>query len=114
MQQLVAHGRSPETPVALVRWGTTPEQQTVSGTLADIVDRVQAPGLKPPAVTVVGQVAALHETLRWFEGYPLFGQRPVGAASSPGRGGGRVTDDPDRPSGRLDAIGPGYRRPAEL
>lgn len=73
--QLVAHGRSSETPVALVRWGTMPSQQTVSGTLADIVGKVRAAGLKPPAVTVVGQVAALRETLRWFEARPLFGQR---------------------------------------
>jgi uroporphyrinogen III methyltransferase/synthase len=74
VEQLVAHGRPAETPVALVRWGTTPRQQTVTGTLADIVEKVHAVGLKPPAVTVVGLVAALHERLRWFETRPLFGQ----------------------------------------
>jgi uroporphyrinogen III methyltransferase/synthase len=73
--QLLAHGRPPETPAATVRWGTMPVQATVTGTLADIADRVRAAGLKPPAVTVVGQVAALRETLRWFEERPLFGQR---------------------------------------
>jgi uroporphyrinogen III methyltransferase/synthase len=75
VEQLVTHGRPAATPVALVRWGTTPTQQTVSGTLADIVERVQAAGLKPPAVTIVGPVAGLRDRLRWFEERPLFGQR---------------------------------------
>ncbi len=75
VEQLTAHGRPADTPVALVRWGTTPRQQVVSGTLADIVDRVRAAGLRPPAVTVIGAVAALRERLRWFEDRPLFGQR---------------------------------------
>jgi len=67
VEQLVAHGRPADTPVALVRWGTMPDQQTVSGILANIVERVQAVGLEPPAVMVVGPVAALRERLRWFE-----------------------------------------------
>jgi uroporphyrinogen III methyltransferase / synthase len=73
--QLVAHGRPASTPVALVRWGTMPTQQTVSGTLVDIVAKVSAAGLKPPAVTVVGPVADLRERLCWFEARPLFGHR---------------------------------------
>ena len=52
-----------------------PGQQTVSGTLADIVGKVQAAGLRPPAVTIVGPVAGLRDQLRWFEDRPLFGQR---------------------------------------
>ncbi len=75
VKQLVAHGRPAQTPVALVRWGTTPDQQTVSGTLVDIVARVQAADFKAPAVTVVGQVVGLRRHLRWFENLPLFGQR---------------------------------------
>ena len=75
--QLTRHGRSPETPVALIRWGTRADQQTVTGTLHDIVDRVAAAGLKPPAVIVVGEVVALREKLRWAEGRPLFGRRIV-------------------------------------
>ena len=75
VEQLVAHGRPAGTPVALVRWGTMPGQQTVSGTLADIVARVEAAGLRPPAVTIVGPVARLREQLHWFEDRPLFGQR---------------------------------------
>jgi uroporphyrinogen III methyltransferase/synthase len=74
---LIAAGKSPETPVACVRWGTLPEQRTVIGTLADIADRVEESGLKPPAVTVVGEVVALRENLSWFENRPLFGRRIV-------------------------------------
>jgi uroporphyrinogen III methyltransferase / synthase len=77
VSELVARGRAPETPVALVRWGTTPEQATVSGTLADIVARVRAAGLKAPAIIVVGEVVGLRERLRWFEDRPLFGKRIV-------------------------------------
>lgn len=78
VEQLIKHGRSPQTPVALVRWGTEPRQETVLGTLADIVEKVQTAKLKPPAVIVVGEVASLREKLRWFDRLdrrPLFGRR---------------------------------------
>jgi uroporphyrinogen III methyltransferase/synthase len=77
VRELTGHGRSPQTPVALVRWGTTAEQVTVSGTLADIVARVQRAGLKAPAIIVVGEVVGLRERLQWFERRPLFGKRIV-------------------------------------
>lgn len=73
--QLTAHGRSPETPVAVIQWGTTPEQRTVKGTLSDVADRVAEAGLTPPAITVVGEVVRLRETIAWFENRPLFGKR---------------------------------------
>jgi uroporphyrinogen III methyltransferase/synthase len=72
---LAANGRPASTPVAVIRWGTTPEQRTVTGTLADIAERVAEAGLTPPAVTVVGEVVRLRETLSWFESRPLFGKR---------------------------------------
>jgi uroporphyrinogen III methyltransferase/synthase len=76
--ELVAAGRSPETPVACVRWGTIPEQRTVTGTLEDIAERVAEAGLKPPAITVVGEVVSLREAgLGWYERRPLFGRRVV-------------------------------------
>ena len=75
---LVAAGRSPETPVACVRWGTLPEQRTVTGTLENIAERVAEANLKPPAITVVGDVVALRESgLDFFERRPLFGRRVV-------------------------------------
>jgi uroporphyrinogen III methyltransferase/synthase len=72
---LIAAGRDPAEPAAVVRRGTWPDQQTVSGTLADIAERVADAGLKPPAITVVGQAAALHTTLAWIERRPLHGKR---------------------------------------
>jgi uroporphyrinogen III methyltransferase/synthase len=74
-EKLVEHGRSPETPAAVIRWGTTPEQQTVVGILADIASRVEEAGITPPAITVVGEVVRLREKLSWFEDRPLFGKR---------------------------------------
>jgi uroporphyrinogen III methyltransferase/synthase len=64
--RLVEHGRPAATPVAVVEWGTTERQVTVTGTLADIVPRVAAAGLEPPALVVVGDVVALRDRLRWF------------------------------------------------
>ncbi len=75
MAQLVAHGRAPRTPVALIRWGTTPQQQVLTGTLADIADRAAAAGFKPPALIVVGEVVGLRDQLAWFDRRPLFGRR---------------------------------------
>jgi len=60
---LLAHGRPPETPVALIRWGTTEAQEVRVGTLADIVGRAR--GLEPPVVAVVGDVVSLREQLAW-------------------------------------------------
>jgi uroporphyrinogen III methyltransferase/synthase len=74
-QKLIANGKSPDTPVALIRWGTTPEQQTVTGTLDNITERVKKAGLKAPAIIVVGEVVDLRKTLKWFETRPLLGKR---------------------------------------
>jgi uroporphyrinogen III methyltransferase / synthase len=82
--KLTAYGRSPETPVALVRWGTTPEQQTVIGTLADIVEKSAL--LKAPVLIVVGDVVNLRDKLDWFAnaiesraGVTLLNQESIGA-----------------------------------
>jgi len=73
--RLMQHGRSPETPVALIRWATTPRQETLTGTLADIAAKVAAADFQPPAVIVIGEVVGLRKTLRWFDNRPLFGRR---------------------------------------
>ncbi len=52
--QLLTHGRPPETPIALIRSGTTDHQETVTGTLATICK--QSIGLKPPVLAVIGEV----------------------------------------------------------
>jgi uroporphyrinogen III methyltransferase / synthase len=72
---LIDAGRAPETPVAMTRMGTTTEQETVVSTLQDIAHDAKAAGMTPPAVTVVGDVVGLRETLSWFESKPLFGWR---------------------------------------
>lgn len=64
VEKLLAHGRRMDTPVALIREGTTPNQLVISGTLEDIVGKTRE--IQPPAVLVVGEVAGLHEQLDWF------------------------------------------------
>lgn len=66
-------GRAATTPAALVRWGTTAQQETIVGDLGNIVARSH--DLKPPAVLIVGDVVNLRKQLQWFENRPLFGKR---------------------------------------
>ena len=73
-ENLIANGRSAATPVALIRWGTRPEQEVLTGTLADIAGKAHAAGFKAPAITVVGEVVNLRQQLRWFDNRPLFGR----------------------------------------
>ncbi|MEG3862009.1 uroporphyrinogen-III C-methyltransferase [Microcoleus sp. herbarium12] len=61
--ELTAAELNPETPVALVRWGTRPEQEELIGTLSTIVEQVEAAGFAAPAIAVIGNVVNLHETL---------------------------------------------------
>ncbi len=77
VHQLVLNGKSPQTPVALVQWGTTARQRTVTGTLETIVDSVSEAKLSSPAIIVVGEVVTLREKLKWFENRPLFGKTVV-------------------------------------
>jgi uroporphyrinogen III methyltransferase/synthase len=76
-KSLIQHGMSPETPVAMVRWGTTGRQQTVAGTLATIAGLARAKKLSPPVLTIIGDVVKLRGKLNWFEQRPLFGRRVV-------------------------------------
>jgi len=73
-RNLVEGGKAPETPAALIRWGTTPEQQTLTGTLDDIAAKAKKRAFKPPSILVVGEVVALRPKLDWFEARPLFGK----------------------------------------
>jgi uroporphyrinogen III methyltransferase/synthase len=76
-KSLIEHGRSSQTPVAVIRRGTFPEQKTIVGSLEDIAERVQREELKPPAIIVVGDIVKLRDALNWFEKRPLFGRRIV-------------------------------------
>ncbi len=73
--RLIEHGRPPDTPVAVIKEGARPEQETVVGHLDDIVAEAAKHHLTPPAVIVVGEVVKLRERLRWFDNLPLFGKR---------------------------------------
>ena len=75
--RLVQHGRSPDTPISLVHWGTTPQQKTLEGTLADIAQKAEVVNFRNPAAIVVGDVNALREQLCWFDQKPLFGRRLI-------------------------------------
>ena len=77
VKQLLLEGRPSETPVAAIRWGTKAAQQTIVGTLGDIVSKAEAAHLEPPTVIVVGEVVRLRGQLNWFETKPLFGKRVV-------------------------------------
>jgi uroporphyrinogen III methyltransferase/synthase len=73
-ERLVACGRPPGEPVAVVERGTLPGQRTVLATLADVADRAAAEAIRAPAITVVGPVAALRDELAWLEERPLHGR----------------------------------------
>jgi uroporphyrinogen III methyltransferase/synthase len=75
--QLMAYGRAEKTPVAVIRWGTSGEQFTVTGTLGNIAAVAEDAGITPPAIIVVGEVVDLRQQLNWFEERPLFGKTVV-------------------------------------
>lgn len=71
---LIAQGKPSDTPAALIRRGTTPQQEILTGKLSTIVDLARTNHFKPPAILVVGKVVDLRDTLRWFDEKPLFGK----------------------------------------
>ena len=76
-ESLVAHGMSADTPVGMVRWGTTGQQESIEGTLKTIAGLAAEKRFAAPAVAVIGDVVKLRGKLNWFENRPLFGQRIV-------------------------------------
>jgi uroporphyrinogen III methyltransferase/synthase len=74
---LTAGGLSPDTPAAVVEWGTWPRQRTVQGTIAGIVDAARAAGIAAPSITIVGDVARLRDEIAWFDRRPLHGRRVI-------------------------------------
>lgn len=73
-RRLIRAGKSPETPAAVIRWGTTPEQETLVSTLKNIAHEAKRAGFTAPAVLVIGNVVSLRTHLNWYEHLPLFGQ----------------------------------------
>ena len=66
INQLIQNGKSPQTPIALIQWGTLSDQRTVVGTLETIEERVKAAGVSNPSMIVIGEVVRLHKELNWF------------------------------------------------
>ena len=75
--EMMKHGVRSDLPVALVRWATTGQQETLTGTLQDIAQEAVASGFEAPAVAVFGEVVALRGSLNWYEKRPLLGKRIV-------------------------------------
>jgi len=76
-REMIARGRTAQTPAMVVRWATRPDQETMVGTLETLPAAIAERGLRPPATIVIGEVVALRERFNWFEKLPLFGQRIV-------------------------------------
>lgn len=74
-QKLIECGRAPDTAVALIRRGTTLEQEVITATLLTVAGKAEEAGFEPPVAIVVGEVVNLREKLKWFENRPLFGKR---------------------------------------
>ncbi|YCI75809.1 uroporphyrinogen-III C-methyltransferase [Bacillus sp. R1-10] len=74
-KNLINHGKPGNTPALVIQWGTYGRQESVEGTLDDIVERVSGRSLGNPAITLVGDIISLRGKLQWFERKPLYGQR---------------------------------------
>lgn len=66
-KRLIAQGVSPDMPAAVIQQGTTPRQRVVTATLKDLAEKVTEAGIKPPSLTIIGEVVQLREKLNWFE-----------------------------------------------
>ena len=74
-QSLMENGKSPETPVILIQWGTFSRQKTLEGTLATIAELVAEQKFSNPAITLVGEIVSIRKKINWFEKKPLFGRQ---------------------------------------
>ncbi|HWO97607.1 MAG TPA: uroporphyrinogen-III C-methyltransferase [Bacillus sp. (in: firmicutes)] len=81
-ENLMKYGKSPETPVILIQWGTYGRQKTVEGTLSTIVQKAAAIQFSNPAITLVGEVVSVRDQINWFEKKPLFGRQILLARTS--------------------------------
>ena len=73
-ENLIKHGKMPETSVAVIKNGTTAKQETYIGTLGTIAGIVRENNVKAPVIIIIGEVVNLREKMKWFENMPLFGK----------------------------------------
>ena len=76
-RRLIEEGRDPNEPAAVIEWGSTPKQRTVTGTLQTIASLAEQAHVQAPATAVVGRVVETRASIKWFESGPLFGLRVV-------------------------------------
>ena len=72
LSRLISYGKSPDTPAAVVSWGTYPQQKTVVATLATLADETAKKGISSPTLVIIGEVVRLHSLLNWYESKHLF------------------------------------------
>ena len=77
VEKLLKFGKSPETPIAVIQWGSTARQKTWKGTLSTIVEIASKEKISPPALTIIGEVVNLKPDIEWYEHLPLFGKTIV-------------------------------------
>ena len=77
VEKLMSFGKNPDTPIAVVQWGTTARQKTWTGTLGTIVEISAKDKILPPALTIIGEVVNLKPVIEWYEHLPLFGKTIV-------------------------------------
>ncbi|MBO8171530.1 MAG: uroporphyrinogen-III C-methyltransferase [Bacillaceae bacterium] len=66
-ERLIEHGRDPETPVAIIEWGTTENQRTIVGELHNIVEKAEQHNMTHPAIILVGDIVTIREKMQWFQ-----------------------------------------------
>jgi len=82
-ERLIAAGRSPDVPVAVIENVASPRQRVLVATLATVADEARRAGVEPPAITIVGEVVRLREQLAWMERLPLRGKTVLVTRSRP-------------------------------
>lgn len=92
VEKLMKFGKNPETPIAVIQWGTTARQKTWTGTLSTIVEISSKEKISPPALTIIGEVVNLKPDIEWYEHLPLFGKTVV------------VTRKGDQAEGMIDRL----------
>ncbi|MBC8283137.1 MAG: uroporphyrinogen-III C-methyltransferase [Nitrospinae bacterium] len=92
VEKLMKYGKTPDTPIAVIQWGTTARQKTWKGTLSTIVKISSKEKISPPALTIIGEVVNLKPEIEWYERLPLFGKTVV------------VTRKGDQAEGMIDRL----------
>ena len=93
VEKLMKFGKSPDTPIAVIQWGTTARQKTWKGTLSTIGKKTSKEKISPPALTIIGEVVNLKPEIEWYEHLPLFGKSIV------------VTRKGDQAEGMIERLG---------